>query len=498
MNCIALDFGTCFSYMAEVKSAHLEALSLMPVSAINTHGVPSEVYLNEDGIYEIFNAMEKGWRNPDRYRKYIKTFLQEEKVLINGEEKDPYELVTQLIQYCVRLANDQLVAKRYACEHRIVLTHPAKYGHLQIERLKAAAEAATLENGKNVEVIGMLPEPAAVAIDYLFLLKKEQFTVLVLDIGGGTTDVAIVKAQSGGEPYKLLEYNGDPHLGGNDWDKDVNNYLVEELAKKGISIPPDKRTTHLSLLLEACKAKELLSEPERTEVLVELEVGEDMATVPLTRETFERLTRARCANAMSLVSEMLDLADAEGIDIHHVILSGGSSQMPQITQALTQLLNGRCSVELHRPATAIAFGAARYGFNKPESNCSSEIMERYLPYHLGLQLSTILKGEFRCMLQAKSRLPCSKTITVCTDDVPTDHVDLRFFRTLSKEPQAIDMAAGTYKELLRLSVRFPQMVPPRTLIDVTLTITSDNRIQVSCQKDRIVLRSSEFEYRIID
>lgn len=292
------------------------------------------------------------------------------------------EAITALLQYLMRRANEVLQTEALQTTPRLALAHPATYTVPQMLHIKALAEKATLEDGRHVQVVGMIAEPAAGALDFLVNspIKREETTVLTYDLGAGTFDLAIVtaypegrKSASGSTYYYDIERTGGlPDVGGARFDEALAGVLRQKL-------PGGARVDEDTLLRRAEEAKLELTDEEETEVEV-ADAGGVLHSVTVTRQEFERAARPLLERTLDSVRKML--ADYKGKRPEMLVLTGGSSQMPMVREALLKAFpEFEGKVQLYRPSRAIAYGAARFATPPTQER---DVMQR-APRDIGIR-----------------------------------------------------------------------------------------------------------------
>jgi molecular chaperone DnaK len=271
------------------------------------------------------------------------------KIPINGKEYTPQEISALILQ---KLKQD---AEAYLGEPvtQAVITVPAYFNDSQRQATKDAGQIAGLE------VLRIINEPTAASLAY-GLDKKELETILVFDLGGGTFDVSILEVGEGVVEVKAT--SGDTHLGGDDWDQRVINWIADEFKKdQGIDLRGDRQA--MQRLKEAAeKAKIELSSVMETEINLPFITadanGPKHLQMKLTRARLEQLTEdlvARCAGPFKQA-----LADArlKASDIDQVVLVGGATRMPMIQDLVRRLSGGKEPNKSVNPDEVVAIGAA--------------------------------------------------------------------------------------------------------------------------------------------
>lgn len=353
-------------------------------------GIPSMFFYSdklgilcgEDAIRNRAKPVQNRTRNLKRHLGQTIHFEKESRNISYDEA------ITAVIQHCVRQANVQLLAGYQVTTNLISLSYPATYTFAQRQRLIELAEKATLEDGTKVKVFGTIAEPAAAALDYLaeFAKTKNETTVLVYDLGGGTFDLALVAAypagrkNSAGLPYfyDIINTRGLAKVGGSDFDEIMYNLLVKKFSV------PLKPTHQLTLHTMAEGTKIALSDDEYADE--ELMYGDDYIEARITRNEFERESRSLLQQTIDATKKIL--ADHPGQKPEFILLTGGASQMPMVRRELeAQLPEYRGKIKFYRPSRAIAYGAARYGTSEANTDPlrAGSIVQQRTMFDLGVR-----------------------------------------------------------------------------------------------------------------
>ena len=266
-----------------------------------------------------------------------------------GKQVSPEEVSAQVLR---KLADD---ASKYLGEKvkEVVITCPAYFNDAQRQATKNAGEIAGLK------VLRVINEPTAAALAY-GIEKKKNETVLVFDLGGGTFDVSILDIGDG--VAEVRSTSGDTHLGGDDFDKRVVDYIAEEFRKdSGIELRNDRQA--LQRLYEAAeKAKMELSSTSETQINLPFITadanGPKHLVQKLTRAKFEDLTRDLVERCMAPVRQALSDARLSDRDIDEVILVGGSTRIPAVQELVRKLTGGKEPNMSVNPDEVVAVGAA--------------------------------------------------------------------------------------------------------------------------------------------
>ncbi|MGH2709338.1 MAG: Hsp70 family protein, partial [Actinomycetota bacterium] len=236
-----------------------------------------------------------------------------------------------------------------------VITVPAYFGIAERDATRKAGQIAGLE------VLDIVSEPIAAAIDYGVLDIGEDKTVLVYDLGGGTFDTTVIRLEGGN--IEVVCTGGDHRLGGADWDERLLAYLIEEFQSRhpDAGDPRDDVNLYQELNTASEDIKRALSTAQKRPQRVAY--GGATAVIEVTRESFEDRTRDLLDRTIMLTSNTLETARARGVSVFdEVILVGGATRMPAVARALGELV-GR-EPRMHDPDLAVAKGAARYGMEE--------------------------------------------------------------------------------------------------------------------------------------
>ncbi len=346
---IGIDLGTTNSCVAVMEGGK-------PTVIPNAEGqrtTPSVVAFTKTGERLVGDpAKRQAITNPDRTISSIKRSMgSDRKITIDGKTYTPQEISAMILQ---KLKTD---AESYLGEKvtEAVITVPAYFNDAQRQATKDAGRIAGLD------VKRIINEPTAAALAYGLEDEKEQ-KVMVYDLGGGTFDVSIIDIGDG--VVEVMATNGDTHLGGDDYDNEVMNWLVSEFQKaEGIDLSKDKMA--MQRLKEAAeKAKKELSAATTTNInlpfITATQEGPKHLDMTLTRAKFEELTAALTARTDVPVRNAMRDAGINNSDLGKVLLVGGSTRMICAQEEVKKLTGMEPSKALN-PDECVAIGAAIQG-----------------------------------------------------------------------------------------------------------------------------------------
>ena len=419
---IGIDLGTTNSVVAVMEGDTPKVLT----NAQGSRLTPSVVAITDKGGRLVGQtARNQQVTNPENTIFSIKRFMgrrhnevsSEEKLVPYGVTGGPEELVkvecrgktyappqisAMVLQDLKKTAEDYLGEK----VDRAVITVPAYFNDSQRKATKEAGEIA----GLTVERI--INEPTAAALAYGMDKKKEE-RIAVFDLGGGTFDISILEIDPEIGTFEVKSTSGDGHLGGDDYDEELINFVAEEFRKKeGVDLKTDPMA--LQRLKEACeKAKCELSTVMETTINLPFIMGGPEGPKHLqqtvTRTKFEQLTEHLTERCRGPVMEALQAAKLAPSDIDEIVLVGGSIRMPAV-QKLAKDIFGKDPNKGINPDEVVATGAAIQG-----GVLSGDLKEMALldvtPLTLGVET---LGGKLTPLIQANTTIPTSKTETFST------------------------------------------------------------------------------------
>ena len=319
------------------------------------------------------------------------------RVSIDGKHYTPQEISATILQKMKKTAEDYL-------GHEIkeaVITVPAYFDD---DQRKATMEAGTIAG---LDVKRIINEPTAAALAYGIDKSDKDMNIVVYDIGGGTSDVSILNFGAG--VFEVISTNGDSHLGGEDFDQTIVNWLVDEFKKQeGVDVSSDSMA--MQRLKEAAeKAKIELSTTLSTEInlpyLAPVNGVPKHLVVTLTRAKFEQLTEKLYNKLVDLCKKALELSKLEAKEIDEIILVGGSTRIPKVVEAAKSVFGKEPSKGVN-PDEAVAIGASIQGaVLGGEKGVGEIVLLDVTPLDLGIET---MGGVMTKLIEANTTIPCDK------------------------------------------------------------------------------------------
>ena len=389
---IGIDLGTTNSCVSIYEGGEAKVIA----NAEGERTTPSVVAFKGDEIIVGGAAKRQMVTNPNTVHSIKRLMGTNEKVDINGKKYTPQEISAMI------LSDLRKTAENYLGESvtRAVITVPAYFNDAQRQATKDAGKIA----GLTVERI--INEPTAAALAYGLDKQDKNEKILVYDLGGGTFDVSILELGDG--VFEVLATSGNNHLGGDDFDQTIIDYLVEEFKKENkIDLTKDKMA--MQRLKDAAeKAKKDLSGVTTTQIsLPFLSQGEDgplHLDMSLTRAKFEDLTRDLIDSTLEPVRKALKDAKLSASDIDKVLLVGGSTRIPRVQELIKKELGKEPSKGVN-PDEVVAMGAAIQG-GVLTGAVNDVVLLDVTPLSLGIET---LGGVMTVLIPRNTTIPTSKS-----------------------------------------------------------------------------------------
>ncbi len=460
---VGIDLGTTNSVVAVLEAGE-------PVVIPNSEGsrtTPSVVAFSKAGevlVGEV--AKRQAITNPDRTFRSVKRHMGEnwKSDDIDGKQYTPQEISARTL---MKLKRD---AEAYLGDTvtQAVITVPAYFDDAQRTATKEAGQIAGLE------VLRIINEPTAAALAYGLDKGSEDETILVFDLGGGTFDVSVLEIGDG--VFEVKSTHGDTHLGGDDWDQRIIDWMVQQFkAAHGVDLAADRMATQ-RLKEAAEKAKIELSQTQQTQInlpfITATAAGPLHMDETLTRSKFQEMTADLIERCRKPFEQAITDAGLSKGQINHVIMVGGSTRMPAV-QDLVQSMTGKEPNRTVNPDEVVAVGAAVQA-GVLRGDVKDVLLLDVTPLSLGIETKG---GVMTKLIERNTTIPTRRTEVFTTADDMQPSVEIHVLQG-EREMASYNKTLGKF-QLVDLPPA-PRGVPQ---IEVTFDIDANGIVHVSA-KDR--------------